>query len=301
MSILVDENTRIIIQGITGRDAASMSKEMLDYGAKVVAGVTPGKEGRVIHGIPIYDCVADAVRENPADATVISVPPAGARDAVMEAVESGIKLVVCLTERIPKLDVIEMVTYAHNHGARIIGPNSGGIISPGKTRLGYFGGQAVETYRAFKPGPVGLISRSGGMCTEISNLLTNGGVGQSTAIGMGGDLIIGSIYSDFLPLFQEDPQTKVVVLFCEPGGKKEEAAAEYIARNFTKPVVAFFGGKFVDSMPDIRFGHASVIIKHSSGSIVEKTKLFREVGVTVVDTYSEILTAVKNALRGGAA
>lgn len=297
MSILVDENTSIIIQGITGREAASMSKEMLEYGARVVAGVTPGREGRKVHGIPVYDCVADAVQHHPADASIISVPPAFARDAVMEAVDSGIKLVVCLTERIPKLDVIEMIAFAQSRGARVLGPNSPGLISPERTRLGYFGGKEPE--KAFKKGPVGIISRSGGMCTEICNLLTQGGIGQSTAVGMGGDPIVGSMYSDLLPLFQEDSETKVVVLFCEPGGKKEEAAAQYIKESFTKPVVAFFGGKFVDKMPGTRFGHASVIVRPGSGSTEDKARLFAGAGIRVVNTYSEILPAVREILNGG--
>lgn len=297
MAILVDENTRIIIQGITGREASSMSKEMLDYGAKIVAGVTPGREGRTVHGIPVYDCVSDAVKEHPADASVVSVPPPFAKDAVMEAVDNGIKFIVCLTERVPKQDVIEMIAFAENKKAMIIGPNSPGVISPGKTRLGYFGGIAPE--KAFQPGPVGVVSRSGGMCTEICNLLTNGGIGQSTAIGMGGDPIVGSIYTDFLSLFEKDDETKVVVFFCEPGGKKEEYTAQYIKNKFNKPVVVFFGGKFVDDMPGTRFGHASVIVRPGSGSTREKAKLFTEAGAIVVETYSEILPQVKRLLNGG--
>jgi len=294
MSILVDENTRVLIQGITGREASSMSKEMLDYGTKIVAGVTPGRQGRTVHGIPVYDCVADALKDHNANTALVSVPPAFAKDAVMEAVDNGIKLVVCLTERIPKQDVITMIAFAEAKGARIIGPNSGGIISPGKTRVGYFGGS--EPHKAFTPGPVGIISRSGGMCTEICNLLTQGGIGQSTAIGMGGDPVVGMTYVDYLKLFQEDEETKVVVLFCEPGGKKEEAAAEYIKNHFSKPVVAFFGGKFVDKMPGTRFGHASVIVRPGSGATADKARLFTEAGVKVVDTYSEILPAVKEML-----
>lgn len=294
MSILVDENTRIVIQGITGREAASMSKEMLDYGAKVLAGVTPGKGGQEVHGIPVYDTIKEAVREYNVNASVVSVPPAFAKDAVMEAVDNGISLVVVLTERIPKQDVIEMVAMADLRKSRIIGPNSPGLISPGKTRLGYLGGSNPE--KAFQTGPAGIISRSGGMSTELANLLTLKGIGQSTVIGMGGDPVVGSTYLDFLPLFEEDDQTKALALFCEPGGQKEEEAAEYIKKHFSKPVVAFFGGRFVDDMPGKRFGHASVIVRPGSGSTREKARLFTESGVHVVDIYSQIPDMISELL-----
>jgi len=295
MAILIDDKTRILVQGITGREAATFTKDMLDYGSKVVAGVTPGKQGQKVHGIPVYDTVREAVKKHKANAAVISVPPAFAKDAIMEAADCGLSPLAVLTERIPKRDVIEAVAYAQARGCRIIGPNSPGVISPRKkSKLGFLGGNNPE--RAFRPGNIGVVSRSGGMCTEVANLLTNAGLGISTAIGMGGDPVVGSTYLDFFPLFQKDPETKAVVLFCEPGGVKEDALAEWIPKHFTKPVVAFFGGKFVDDMPGTRFGHASVIVRPGSGSTREKTRLFRKAGVTVVEVYSDIPKAVKERL-----
>ena len=296
MSILVDEKTRIIIQGITGRDATTMSKEMLEYGAQVVAGVTPGKEGVKVHGVPVYDCVREAAKKSGPNASVISVPPAFAKDAILEALGNGIRVILVLTERIPRHDVLEAVEVATRHGAYIIGPNSGGIISPGKTRLGYLGGNEVQ--KTFSPGPIGILSRSGGMTTEIANLLTVEGLGQSTAISIGGDPITGMTYVDYLALFQGDPETEGVVLYGEAGGMKEEAVAEFIKNGgFTKPVVAFFGGKFVDDMPGKRFGHASVIVQGESGSIKIKTRVLSEAGVSVAKTYSEIAPLMKKLLK----
>jgi len=297
MAILADETTTILIQGITGREAASMSREMLDYGAKVVAGVTPGKGGQTVHGIPVYDTVAQAGEKHHPDATIVSVPARLAKDAVMEAAAHGIALAVVLTERIPKQDVIEMVAYASARGMRIIGPNSPGIISPGKTRLGYLGGSNPE--RAFKPGPVGVVSRSGGMTTEVANLLLRHGFGVSTAIGMGGDPVVGSTYLDYFPLFEADSETKVIVLYVEPGGSKEEALANKLGHEFKKPVVVFLGGKFVDKMPGTRFGHASVMVRpgSGSGSAAEKIRSFQEAGAKVVDRYSELAEAVEKALN----
>ncbi|MCL5045424.1 MAG: succinate--CoA ligase subunit alpha [Actinobacteria bacterium] len=294
MSILVDENTRVVIQGITGREATTMSKEMIAYGTKVVAGVTPGKEGEVIHGIPVFDCVADAVRQCDANASVISVPPAFAKDAAFEAIDAGIKFLLVLSERVPIHDVIQMVSFAKRKNARIVGPNSGGIISPGKTRLGYLGGN--NPWGAFTTGPIGVVSRSGGMSVEISNLLTTHGLGQSTVISMGGDPVTGSIYADFLELFEKDPETKAVVFFCEPGGSREEHAARYIREQFTKPVVVFFGGRFVDQMPGVRFGHASVIVGAGFGTTSEKARIFKEAGVGIVDSYSDIVGELKKRL-----
>lgn len=294
MAILADENTKIVILGITGREAASTSKEMLDYGAKVVAGVTPGKGGQSVHGIPVYNCVKTAVEKHEADAALLSVPPPAVKDAVFECASAGIRLAVILTERVPKRDVISAVAYAKSKGMIIIGPNSPGIISPGKTRIGYLGGSNPE--RAFLPGNVGIVSRSGGMTTEIANLLAQNKIGISTAVGMGGDPVVGSDYVDYFPYFEKDVETKCVVIYCEPGGQKEEALAEWLPKNFTKPVLAFIGGKFVDNMPGTRFGHASVIVRPGSGSSVEKTAALRKAGVTVVEEYSQIPTVVSKFL-----
>jgi len=295
MAILADKNTRIIIQGITGREAATMSLEMLKYGARVMGGVTPGKGGSKVHNIPVFDCVEEAIKElGMIDASVVSVPPGFAKDAVMESVDNGIKLIVVLTERIPKQDVITMVSFADTRGSLIIGPNSPGIISPGKTRLGYLGGSNPE--KAYIPGPVGIVSRSGGMSTELANLLTMNGIGQSTVIGMGGDPVVGATYLDFLPLFEKDNETKAVLLFCEPGGVKEEAASNLIKNNYKKPVIVFFGGRFVDRMKGMRFGHASVIVRDGYGSTEEKAKRFKDAGAVVVENYSEIPGVVKELI-----
>lgn len=295
MSILADESTRIVILGITGREAAGTSREMLDYGAKVVAGVTPGKGGQHVHQIPVYNSVREAVKKHGADAALLSIPPAAAKDAAMECASCGIRLAVILTERIPKRDVITAVAYAEKREMMIIGPNSPGIISPGKTRIGYLGGSNPE--KAFLEGNVGIVSRSGGMTTEMANLLAQEGIGISTAIGMGGDPVVGSTYIDYFPHFEKDPQTHCVVLYCEPGGGKEEALAEWMPDNFTKPVIVFIGGKFVDKMPGTRFGHASVIVRPGSGSTADKIKAFEKAGAIVVDNYSEITGAVRERLK----
>ena len=296
IAILIDDRTRILVQGITGREAATFTKDMMDYGSKVVAGVTPGKQGQTVHGIPVFDTVKEAVEKQKANAAVVSVPPAFAKDAVMEAADCGLSPIACLTERIPKRDVIEMVAYADLKGVKIIGPNSPGVISPAKrSKLGFLGGNNPE--RAFRPGHIGVISRSGGMCTEVANLVSNAGMGISTAIGMGGDSVVGSTYLDFFPLFEQDPETHAMVLFCEPGGTKEDVLAEWIPGHFTKPVVAFFGGKFVDNMPGMRFGHASVIVRPGSGATRDKTRLFQQAGVKVVEVYSDIPKVLRELLR----
>jgi succinyl-CoA synthetase alpha subunit len=273
-----------------------MSREMLDYGAKVVAGVTPGKGGQDVHGIPVYNTVAEACEQHGPDAAIVSVPPRMTKDAVMEDAANGIELAVVLTERVPRQDVIEMISYAETHGMRIIGPNSPGIISPGKTRLGYLGGSNPD--RAFQPGPIGLISRSGGMTTEIANLLHEKGIGVSTAIGMGGDPVVGSTYMDLFPLFEADEETKVIVIYCEPGGSKEEALAEKLGKEFKKPLVVFLGGRFVDKMPGMRFGHASVIVRpeSGSGSAAEKIRCLTSGGAIVVEHYSDLAASVEKLL-----
>ncbi|MDP2952471.1 MAG: succinate--CoA ligase subunit alpha, partial [Chloroflexota bacterium] len=214
MSILVDKGTRIIIQGITGREAVSFAKDSLDYGARVVGGVTPGRKGSDVHGVPVYDCVRDITRQGRVDASAIAVPAAFARDAAFEAIENGIPLVVLITERLPRRDVVQVLELARMRGTRFIGPNTMGLISPGKSKVGSIGGPAEDARKAFTPGPVGIMSRSGGMTTELSNLLTEHGLGQSTAISIGGDPIIGSSYTELLPLFEADPETRAVVIFC---------------------------------------------------------------------------------------
>jgi succinyl-CoA synthetase alpha subunit len=297
MAILVDENTRVLVQGITGREAATFTKGMIDYGTRVVAGVTPGKGGQEVHGVPVFNTVRKAVDAANPNIAVVSVPPAFTKDAVLEAIDAEIKLVNVFTERVPRGDVVQMIHFAQRHGARIVGPNSLGIVSPGQGKVGAIGGPVDETHLAYTPGPVAVLSRSGGMCTETCSLLTVNGIGQSTAINIGGDPILGSSFVDLLPLLEQDDQTKVVVLFCEPGTVQEETVARFVKETgFSKPIVAFVAGGFVDDMPGTRFGHAAVIVHGDSGSVRGKQRAMREAGITVVDFHSEIVTAVREHL-----
>ena len=297
MAILADENTRIIVQGITGREAATFTAESLAYGAQIVAGVTPGKGGVEVHGVPVYDTVAAALAEHPADATVISVPAPFLKDAALEAIANGLRLVVIVTERIPRRDVVEVLEAADERGCRVVGPNSLGVISPGRTRVGLCGGSADAVRRAYTPGPVGVMSRSGGMTTEIANLLTHAGLGQSTCISVGGDPIVGSTFLDLLPLYEADPETKALVIFGEPGSQMEEALAAHLAVHGSRlPVVAFIAGRFADRMPGVRFGHAAAIVEGGRGSPAAKIAALREAGVQVADRLSDIPRLVKEAI-----
>lgn len=297
MAILADQNTRVIVQGITGREATSFTKDMLDYGTRVVAGVTPGKGSQQIHGVPVYDTVRQAVREHPAEASVISVPPALVKGAVLEALDNGIQLEVVITERVPRKDVIELLEVADEKNARIIGPNTLGLISPERIKLGMAGGPMDDVKKAYTPGPVGIASRSGGMTTEIANLLTTHGIGQSTCIGVGGDPVVGSNFLDLIPVFDKDPDTKLVVLFSEPGGIIEEELSEYVmAENIALPIIAFIAGRFVDDMPGIRFGHAATIVEGESGSTKGKIEMFKKAGIRVADSFSDIVTIAKEYL-----
>lgn len=282
---------------MTGREASAFTKDMLDYGTRVVAGVTPGKGGETLHGVPIYDTVGGALRDHPADASVVSVPASVARGAVLEAIESGIRLVVVVTERIPRKDTAAFIEAARQHGATIIGPNSLGLISPDAIKLGMAGGPVRNARSAFTPGSVGVISRSGGMTTEIANLLTMHGIGQSTCVSIGGDPIVGTNALDLIPLFDADEGTRAIVLFSEPGGSVEERLAEYVERNrFAKPIVAYVAGRFADRIPGVRFGHAGVIVNGTSGSVAGKIGAFRKAGIRVADRLSEIVDLLREAL-----
>lgn len=296
MSILIDENTRVIVQGITGREASFVTRQMLEYGTKVVAGVTPGKGGQEVHGVPVYDTVKEAVENHDINTSLIYVPPAFAKDAVLEAIDNGIKLIVIITEHIPVHDAMKLYHYAKKKGARIIGPNSVGIITPGKVKMGAIGGD--NPARAFKPGNVGIISRSGGMTTETAWMLKRAGFGVSTAVSIGGDAIIGTTFADLLELFEEDPETEAVVMFGEPGGSFEEEAAEFIKEGgFTKPVIAFIAGRFMESMPEgMTFGHAGAIIEGGTGTPSQKMKRLKEAGVHVAESHHEIIPLVKEVL-----
>ncbi len=297
MAILVDENTRVLVQGITGREAATFTRGMLDYGTAVVAGVTPGKAGQQVHGVPVFNSVYKAVQETAPNLAIVSVPPAFAKDAVLEAVDCGIPVVNVFTERMPRSDVVEMLDIANRKGVRIVGPNSLGIVSPGRGKAGAIGGPAAETRRAYTPGPVAVLSRSGGMCTETCNLLTVNGLGQSTAINTGGDPIVGSSFIDLLPLLEQDDETKVIVLFCEPGTAQEERLSRFVIEHgYSKPIVAFVAGAFVDDMPGQRFGHAAVIVQGDAGSVRGKRKAMREAGIIVVEGHGDLAPAVKAEL-----
>ena len=297
MSILIDQKIRVLVQGITGREASLFTKYMLDYGTNVVGGVTPGKGGQTIHGIPVFDCVIDVVKKFGANTSIISVPPPFAKDAALEAIDSNIELIVIFTERIPKKDVVLILDLAEQKGTKVIGPNSLGIISPGKSKIGAIGGPQIETKKSYMVGPVGIASTSGGMTTELANLLTSNEIGQSTCISVGGDPIVGMTFRELLPLFEKDIQTKTIVLFCEPGGTQEEDAARYIIEySYSKPVIAFIGGRFVDDMPGMRFGHAGVIVQKGKGTAKGKIEAFKRAGILVADTLTQLVDYVKESL-----
>ena len=301
MSILIDENTTFIIQGITGREAVNMTRECLNYGSKIVGGVTPGRGGRDVYGVPVYDTVREITSRERVDGSVLTVPPAFVRDAAFEAIENGIKLMVIVTERIPRGEVAQIVELARRHGARMIGPNCLGIISPGKSKMGGVGGPAEDTRKAYRPGPVGVMSRSGGMTTEIANALTAAGLGQSTAISIGGDAIIGSTYAELMPLFEADPQTKAIVVYSEPGGPMEAQLATYVAESGTRlPIVAFMAGRFMDAMPGMRFGHAGTIVEGKQDTAAEKIRRLTEAGISVAEEISDIPKLVKQRLEEAA-
>jgi succinyl-CoA synthetase alpha subunit len=300
LSILVNEGTRVIVQGITGREAVSFTRDMLDYGARVVGGVTPGRGGRDVLGVPVYDSVRQITEKERVDASVLAVPAPFARDAAFEAIEAGVRLLVIVTERVPRRDVVQVLELARLRGSRVIGPNTMGIISPGKTKVGSIGGPAEDTRKSFAPGPVGVMSRSGGMTTELSNLLTQNGLGQSTAISMGGDPIVGSTFAELLPLWEEDPETRALVLFCEPGGPLEAALAEQVRRaSDSLPIIAFIAGHFTAEMPGVRFGHAGSIVEGKADTAEEKARIMREAGIVVADDFSQIAALVKRALGEG--
>lgn len=288
MSILIDDKTKVIVQGITGNEGTFHSKQMAEYGTKIVAGVTPGKGGQVHQGVPVFNTMAQAVEETGASASVIFVPPAFAADAVMEAADSNVKLIVCISEGIPTLDMIKVATYLKGKNARLIGPNCPGIITPGECKIGIMPGFI------HKPGIVGVLSRSGTLTYEAVDQLTKEGLGESTCIGLGGDPIIGTRFIDGLKLFKDDPQTEGVVLIGEIGGTDEETASDYIKEEFNKPVVAFIAGR--TAPPGKRMGHAGAIIAGGKGTASEKIETLRAVGATVVDSPADIGVAMKKLL-----
>jgi succinyl-CoA synthetase alpha subunit len=301
MSILLSRETTFIVQGITGREAVNLTRECLDYGSKVVGGVTPGRKGREVHGVPVFDTVAQAVEHHggPIDGSVVTVPPAFTKDAVIEALLNGIKLVVVVTERIPRGDVAQMVEVADQQGARIIGPNCLGLIVPDVCKMGGIGGPAKDAAKSYAPGPVGVMSRSGGMTTEISSSLTQAGLGVSTAVSIGGDAIIGSTYAELMPFFEADEQTKAIVIYTEPGGRMEAQLAEWVKDNNSRlPIVAFMAGKFMDDeeMKGMSFGHAGTIVEGAEDTATQKIARLEAAGIRVVERIDEIPTVVKEKL-----
>jgi succinyl-CoA synthetase alpha subunit len=301
VSILLTEDTTFIVQGITGREAVNLTRECLDYGSKIVGGVTPGRKGRDVHGVPVFDTVQQVVDANGAvpDGSVVTVPPAFTKDAVFEALEAGVNLIVVVTERIPRRDVAQMVELAGTRGARIIGPNCLGIVVPGVAKMGGIGGPARDTAKAYTPGAVGIMSRSGGMTTEIASTLTAAGLGQSTAVSIGGDAIIGSTYAELMPLFEADEQTEAIVIYTEPGGRMEAQLVEWRDHSDSRlPVVAFMAGRFMDEeeMKGMSFGHAGTIVEGKEDTATEKIARLESAGIPIVERIDEIPDTVRDKL-----
>ena len=289
MSVLVDKSTRLIVQGLTGKEGTFHARQMVEYGTNIVGGVTPGKGGTTHEGIPVFNTVAEAVKEAGANASVIYVPPAFAADAIMEAAEGGIKVIVCITEGIPAADMIRAWEYLKSHpSTRLIGPNCPGIISPGKCKIG------IMPAHIHKPGNVGVVSRSGTLTYEAVGQLTGLGIGQSTCIGIGGDPIIGTNFIDAIRLFNDDPDTHAIVMIGEIGGNAEESAAEFVKQHVKKPVVGFIAGQ--TAPPGRRMGHAGAIISGGSGKAEDKIAAMKAAGITVCATPAEMGEKIKSRL-----
>ena len=288
MSVLIDNNTKLLVQGITGSQGMLHTRGCRDYGTNVVSGVTPGKGGQNFEGVPIYNTVQDAVDATGANASMILVPPPFAADAIMEAADAGIPLIVAITEGVPVLDMVSAVSFVYQKGSRLIGPNCPGIITPGQIKIGIMPGPIHKT------GPVGVVSRSGTLTYEAVGQLTRVGLGQSTCIGIGGDPVNGTNFIDCLKLFQEDPQTEAIVMIGEIGGDAEEQAAAYAKDNVSKPIVSFIAGQ--TAPPGRRMGHAGAIISGGRGTAAEKMSALQEAGIHVVKTPAEIGEKMLEAL-----
>lgn len=290
MSVFIGKDTRLVVQGITGRDGSFHARQMIAYGTRVVAGVTPGKGGQQFEGtVPIFDTVAEAVAASGANTAVIYVPPMGAAGAIFEAVDAGIPVVVCITEGVPVIEMTRVMPFVRERGARLIGPNCPGAITPGQAKVGIIPGQICS------PGRVGLVSRSGTLTYEVVNQLTRAGVGQSTCVGIGGDPIIGTNFIDCLKAFQEDPDTDAIVMMGEIGGTDEQKAAEFVRKHVTKPVVGFIAGQ--TAPPGRRMGHAGAIISGSSGTAAEKMAAFEAAGISVMKRPADVVPLLKARLK----
>ena len=290
MSVFIDKDTRLLIQGITGRDGSFHARQMIEYGTKVVGGVTPGKGGQKFEdSVPIFNTVAGAVRETEANATVIYVPPPFAADAMMEAADAGVSFIVCITEGVPVLDMTRVYPFVKERGSRLLGPNCPGLISPGQSKVGIIPG------RICTPGPVGLVSRSGTLTYEVVYQMTRANIGQTTCVGIGGDPINGTNFIDCLDAFEKDSATKAVVMIGEIGGTDEQEAARFVREKMTKPVVGFIAGQ--TAPPGRRMGHAGAIISGSAGTAAEKMQAFEENGVGVAKRPIDVVELLKRAMR----
>jgi succinyl-CoA synthetase alpha subunit len=290
VSVFIDKSTRLLVQGITGRDGSFHAKQMIEYGTQVVGGVTPGKGGQKFEEkVPIFNTVADAVAKTGANATVIYVPPLFAADAMMEAADAGVRFIVCITEGVPVLDMTRVYPFVKERGARLLGPNCPGLISPGQSKIGIIPG------RICTPGPVGLVSRSGTLTYEVVYQMTRAQIGQTTCVGIGGDPINGTNFIDCLDAFEKDPATKAVVMIGEIGGTDEQEAALFVKKKMKKPVVGFIAGQ--TAPPGRRMGHAGAIISGSAGTAAEKMQAFEENGVGVAKRPIDVVDLLKRAMR----
>jgi succinyl-CoA synthetase alpha subunit len=290
VSIFADRRTRLLVQGITGRDGSFHTRQMLEYGTQVVAGVTPGKGGQMFEGkVPVFNTVAEAVAETGADASVIYVPPAWAAGAMFEAVDAGLRLIVCITEGVPVMDMTRVLPYVRERGARLIGPNCPGLITPGQTKIGIIPGNICA------PGRVGLVSRSGTLTYEVVDHLTRNRIGQSTCVGIGGDPLNGTSFIDCLRAFQADPETDAIVMLGEIGGTDEQNAAAFVSEHVTKPVIGFIAGQ--TAPPGRRMGHAGAIISGASGTAAEKVAAFETARIAVMKRPVDVVQLLKSSLK----
>lgn len=291
MSIYIDKQTRVLIQGITGKQGSFHAGQMIAYGTKIVGGISPGKGGQTVEGVPVFDTVFEALEKQPVDASILFIPAPYAKDAALEALDAGVKIIVLIPEHIPLHDAMEIMAYARQKEAVIVGPNTFGLVSSGSCKIG------IMPNRYFIPGPVGVVSRSGTLCYEIVGHLTDSNIGTTTVVGLGGDRVVGLNFIDVLEKFEEDPATKMIILVGEIGGSSEEEAAQYIANSMTKPVIAYLAGR--SAPPGKRMGHAGAIIERGRGTFESKVKALSEAGVKVAELPMEIPLLVKAVLTNG--